>query len=227
MNVLPIKDWAAEDRPTYKLENDGVRNLSTCELLSIIIGQDCNNYNSMDIARNLLASFDNSLSKIASSSVVELCKYEGIGKATARKILAALDIGRRRMEDNNERQSIDNPTIIYDNMHKHFIGLEVEEFWMLCLNQNYKLLKKVRISQGGITETAADIRIVMKEALLLNTTVLAVCHNHPSGNTRPSKDDDRLTERIKKACEIMRIYFLDHVIIGDNSYYSYHEQGRI
>jgi DNA repair protein RadC len=105
--------------------------------------------------------------------------------------------------------------------------LDTEEAWILLMNQNYKLLKAERLSHGGITETAVDVRIIMKEALLNHATVLAFCHNHPSGNLRPSSDDDRLTQRIMKACDIMRIHFLDHVIITDGQYYSYREHGKL
>lgn len=112
-------------------------------------------------------------------------------------------------------------------MHPKLQDLDVEEFHVLLMNQRFKLIKEVRISHGGITETAVDIRVIMREALLCNATVLAACHNHPSGNTLPSRQDDQLTERIRKACETMRIFFLDHVIVTDGSYYSYHEQGKL
>lgn len=105
--------------------------------------------------------------------------------------------------------------------------LDTEEFWILLMNQNCKLIKKMRVSHGGITEVAVDIRIILKEAILANATILAVCHNHPSGNLRPSKEDDHLTENLQKACRVMRIHFLDHVIVTDGYYYSYHEEGRI
>ena len=105
--------------------------------------------------------------------------------------------------------------------------LDVEEAWIVLMNQNYKLIRAQRISHGGITETAVDVRIIIKEALLSNATVLALCHNHPSNNPTPSADDDRLTTRVKKACEIMRIYFLDHLVITDGRYYSYQEHGKI
>jgi DNA repair protein RadC len=98
---------------------------------------------------------------------------------------------------------------------------------VLLLNQSHKLIKAERISHGGITETAVDVRIIMKEAIMNNATIIALCHNHPSGNIKPSTDDDRLTERVKKACDTMRIHFLDHVIITDGLYYSYHEAGRM
>ena len=105
--------------------------------------------------------------------------------------------------------------------------LDVEEFHVLLMNQRFKLIKAIRVSHGGITETAVDVRVIMKEAILNNATVMVACHNHPSGNNRPSKEDDRLTERMKKACELLRVYFLDHVIITDGAYYSYREEGRV
>ena len=112
-------------------------------------------------------------------------------------------------------------------MHPVMQDLDTEEFWILLMNQNYKLIKKMRVSHGGITEVAVDIRIILKEAVLANATILAVCHNHPSGNLRPSKEDDHLTENLQKACRVMRILFLDHVIVTDSHYYSYHEEGRL
>ena len=105
--------------------------------------------------------------------------------------------------------------------------LQVEEAHVILMNQNFKLIKSLCISRGGITETAVDIRIIMKEAVLNNATILAFCHNHPSGNVHPSRYDDELTRSIKKACELMRIHFSDHVIVGDWQYYSYYEQGRL
>lgn len=112
-------------------------------------------------------------------------------------------------------------------MHPLMQDLDIEEFWVLLMNQNYRLIKKVRIAHGGISEVSVDIRIVMREAVLANTTIMAVCHNHPSGNIRPSRMDDALTESIRKACQVMRIHFLDHVIVADGLYFSYREEGRI
>ena len=105
--------------------------------------------------------------------------------------------------------------------------LDVEEAWVLLLNQNYKLIKAERLSHGGITETAVDVRLMVKSAILCNATIVALAHNHPSNNASPSREDDRLTERARKACETMRIYLLDHIIITDGRYYSYREEGRM
>ena len=112
-------------------------------------------------------------------------------------------------------------------MHPKLQDLDVEEFWILLMNQHYRLIKEERVSRGGITETAVDVRIIMREAVLCNATILAVCHNHPSGSITPSKPDDQLTQSIKRACEVMRIHFLDHVILADGCYFSYRDQGKI
>ena len=131
------------------------------------------------------------------------------------------------MEKAEERQSIDSSKAIYEYLHPRMQDLDVEEAWVMLLNQHYKLIKALRISHGGISETAVDVRIILKEALLCNATVLALAHNHPSNHAQPSGPDDQLTQRVKKACEALRIYFLDHVIITDGTYYSYHDSGRL
>ena len=130
------------------------------------------------------------------------------------------------MEAPEERPDLGTATRIYNHMHPIMQDLDVEEFWVLFLNQNYRLIKKIRISHGGLTETAVDIRIIIREAVIANCTVLVACHNHPSGGLKPSTYDDRLTTSLAKACQLMNIRFLDHVIVTDGAYYSYHEQGR-
>ncbi len=131
------------------------------------------------------------------------------------------------MERPEERPDLGTATLIYNHMHPVMQDLDVEEFWLLLMNQNYRLIKKQRISHGGITEVSVDVRVIMREAVLANATILAVCHNHPSGSLRPSKADDGITINLKKACEVMRLHMLDHIIITDGSYYSYREAGRL
>ena len=156
--------------------------------------------------------------------MTELSTYNGIGEAKAVSILAACELGKRRqMESPEERPDLGTATRIYNHMRPIMQDLDVEEFWVLLMNQHYRLIKKVRISHGGITETSVDVRIIIKEAVLANATVLAICHNHPSGNLVPSNADNDLTKTVRKACELMNIHFLDHVIITDGAYYSYHE----
>ena len=227
MEKLNIKQWAEEDRPREKMVKLGTEALSDAELLAILIGKGSAKEDAVSLMKRILADCKNNLNTLGKMSIHELCQYNGIGEAKAITILAACELGKRRqMESPEERPDLGTATRIYNHMHPIMQDLDVEEFWVLLLNQHYRLIKKVRISHGGITETAVDIRIIMKEAVLANTTILAVCHNHPSGNLKPSRQDDELTKSIKRACELMRIHFLDHVIITDGQYYSYHEQGK-
>lgn len=227
MEKLNIKQWAEEDRPREKMVKLGTEALSDAELLAILIGKGSAKEDAVSLMKRILADSKNNLNTLGKMSIHELCQYYGIGEAKAITILAACELGKRRqMESPEERPDLGTATRIYNHMHPIMQDLDVEEFWVLLLNQHYRLIKKVRISHGGITETAVDIRIIMKEAVLANTTILAVCHNHPSGNLKPSRQDDELTKSIKRACELMHIHFLDHVIITDGQYYSYHEQGK-
>jgi DNA repair protein RadC len=226
MEKLTINNWAEEDRPREKMASLGAEALSNAELLAILIGSGSTKESAVDLMKRVLADSKNNLNTLGKMSIHELCQYNGIGEAKAITILAACELGKRRqMESPEERPDLGTATRLYNYMHPIMQDLDVEEFWVLLLNQHYRLIKKVRISHGGITETAVDIRIIMKEAVLANTTILAVCHNHPSGNLKPSRQDDELTKSIKRACELMHIHFLDHVIITDGQYYSYHESG--
>lgn len=228
MTKLSITDWAEEDRPRERLERLGPEALSNAELLAILIGSGTPQQSAVDLMKVVLASCHNNLNTLGKMSIKDLEDFKGIGPAKAITILAACELGKRMARERaEEREDLGSATAIYNYMHPRMQDLDVEEFHILLMNQNYKLIKSVRVSHGGITETAVDIRIVMKEAILNNATVLAACHNHPSGNVRPSRQDDQLTERIRKACDIMRIYFLDHVIVTDGAYYSYREKGRL
>lgn len=225
---LTITDWAEEDRPRERLERLGAEALSNAELLAILIGSGTPQVSAVDLMKNVLASCHNNLNTLGKMTIRDLEAFKGIGPAKAITILAACELGKRRAREKaEERTDLGSATAIYNLMHPKMQDLDVEEFHILLMNQHFKLSREVRISHGGITETAVDIRVIMREAILNNATVLAACHNHPSGNTHPSRQDDQLTERIRKACDIMRIYFLDHVIVTDGSYYSYREQGKL
>lgn len=228
MEKLTITDWAEEDRPRERLQRFGAEALSNAELLAILIGSGTPEQSAVDLMKTVLASCHNNLNTLGKMSISDLETFKGIGPAKAITILAACELGKRRAREKaEEREDLGSATAVYNYMHPRMQDLDVEEFHILLMNQNFKLIRAVRISHGGLTETAVDIRVIMKEAILANATVMAVCHNHPSGNTRPSRQDDQLTERIRKACDIMRVYFLDHVIITDGAYYSYREQGRL
>ena len=228
MEKLNINQWAQEDRPREKMASLGTEALSNAELLAILIGSGSTKESAVDLMKHILADCNNNLNTLGKMTIRELCKYTGIGEAKAITILAACELGKRRQaETPEERPDLGTATRIYNHMHPVMQDLDVEEFWALLLNQHYRLIKKVRISHGGITETAVDIRIIMKEAVLANCTILAVCHNHPSGNLAPSKADEILTRSLNRACEVMNIHFLDHVIVTDGEYYSFREQGII
>jgi DNA repair protein RadC len=228
MEKLNINQWAEEDRPREKMMALGPQALSDAELLAILIGSGSTKESAVDLMKRILSDCNNNLNTLGKMTLRELCEYNGIGEAKAITILAACELGKRRqMETAEERPECSTATRIYNHMHPVMQDLDVEEFWILLMNQNYKLIKKLRISHGGITEVAVDIRIILREVLLANATILGVCHNHPSGSLHPSEQDDHLTETIKKACEVMRIHFLDHVIVTDGNYYSYHEEGRL
>ena len=222
-----MSSWSESDQPREKLRDKGPQALSDAELLAILIGSGTPGISAVELMQEVLSNCNNSLNTLGKMTIRQLMDHKGIGEAKAITILAACELGKRRqMETPEERPDLGTATRIYNHMHPVMQDLDVEEFWALFLNQHYRLIKKIRISHGGITETAVDIRIIIREAILSNTTILAVCHNHPSGSLKPSRQDDELTKSIKRACELMRIHFLDHVIITDGNYYSYHESGK-
>ena len=225
---LSVRQWASEDRPSNKLQNLGTAALSDSELLAILVGSGTAQRNAVEIGQQIMCRFDHSLSKLAKADFRSIKDIEGVGTYTACKILAAIELGKRRQQATAlMAPDLCTATAIYNYMNPKMQDLQVEEGHVILLNQNYKLIKSVRISQGGITETSVDIRIIMKEAVVNNATIIVFCHNHPSGSICPSRVDDELTKSIKRACDLMRTHFCDHVIIGDCQYYSYREQGKL
>ena len=227
MEKLTIAHWSEDDQPREKLRDKGPQALSNAELLAILIGSGTPGTSAVELMQEVLKDCNNNLNTLGKLSIRDLCTYKGIGEAKAITILAACELGKRRQQESpEERPKLETATKIYNEMHPQMQDLDVEEFWALLLNQNYRLIKKVRISHGGISETSVDIRIIIKEAVLANATILAVCHNHPSGSLTPSRQDEELTKTILRACNLMRISFMDHVIITDGHYYSFHERGK-
>lgn len=225
---LTIAHWSEDDQPREKLRDNGPQSLSDAELLAILIGSGTPGVSAVDLMQDILHDCRNNLNTLGKMSIRQLCEYKGIGEAKAITILAACELGKRRqMEKPEERPDLGTATKIYNHMHPVLQDCDVEEFWLLLMNQNHRLIKKVRISHGGITEVSVDIRIIMREAVLANATIIAVCHNHPSGNLRPSTADNDLTNQLQRACQLMRIHFMDHVILTDGNYFSYRETGRL
>lgn len=228
MSNITIARWAEEDRPREKLMQNGPGVLSDSELLAILIGSGSTKESAVSLMQRILADCGNNLNMLGKMSLHELMRYNGIGEAKAVTILAACELGKRRHATPAAvRPDLGSASAAYDYMLPKMQDLDVEEAWVLLMNQRFHLIKAVRLSHGGLSETAVDVRIVMREAILAGATVLTLCHNHPSGNCRPSGDDDRLTQKIRKACETMRIYMADHLIVTDGCYYSYAEEGRL
>ena len=228
MEKLNINQWAEEDRPREKMMSLGAEALSNAELLAILIGSGSTKESAVELMKRMLNDCKNNLNTLGKMTIQDLCHYNGIGEAKAITILAACELGKRRqMEKPEERPELNTATRLYNHMHPLLQDKDIEEFWILLMNQHYRLIKKMCISRGGLTETSVDVRLIIREAVLANTTILAVCHNHPSGSLAPSRMDNDLTYTIQNACKLMRIRFLDHVIITDGAYYSYHEEGMV
>ena len=225
---FPITSWAEDDRPREKLARIGAENLSDAELIAILIGSGNTKESAVDLMKRILKDCDNNLGILGRKSISELTAYNGIGEAKAISILAACELGKRREhEDKLERLDLSQPDAIYQHLLPKMRDLDVEEAYIVLMNNNYKHIKTVRLSHGGITETAVDVRVIIKEAVLCNATIVALAHNHPSGNIHPSGYDDQITRQVKSACDAMRLHFADHIIVTDGAYYSYHESGKL
>ena len=225
---LNINQWAEEDRPREKMMMHGVSSLSNAELLAILIGSGNKEDSAVELMRKVLAEYHNNLNELGKASVDELCRFKGIGPAKAITILAASELGKRRKEEDiRERLSIVSSKDVYECFYPLMCDLPTEECWLLLLNQASKVIDKVRVSTGGLSATAVDVRCILHEALLKRASAIALCHNHPSGNIHPSREDDRLTEQLRQACQIMNIRLVDHVILTDGCFYSYADEGRM
>lgn len=221
-----IKSWALEDRPREKLLNHGIQSLSDTELLAILLGSGTKNVSAVELARQILVSAGNNLHQLGKLSVVELKQNKGIGQTKALMLLSALEIGRRR----NQTEIIQKPKItsskdVFNLFHPILGDLPHEEFWILILNRSNHVIDKVRISQGGISGTVIDARLILKNALEKFASGLILCHNHPSGNTEPSEPDKKITQKIQNAANFMEINVLDHIIIADKHFFSFADEG--
>ena len=223
---ISIKKWAEEDRPREKLLLQGRSNLSEAELLAILLGSGSRKESALDLSKRILSMGDNRLSNLSRMNVQELKRFHGVGEAKAITIVAALELGRRRLEEQAlERLTVRSSRQVYDYFYSRMVDLPHEELWMLLLNRGNKVLSKSLISQGGLDGTVADIRLIFKAAVEHLATGLILCHNHPSGVAEPSRHDRALTEKVVAAGKVMSIPLLDHVIVADGSYYSFADQG--
>jgi DNA repair protein RadC len=227
--LTPIKNWAINDQPIHKLYNKGAKYLSDAELIAILLQHGTPQNNAVDLARGLLNTCNNDLQKLSKMSVSDLIaiKIKGIGKVKAIRIIAAIELGSRRIFKPKSSKSILQSSDVIAHL-KYSLQFESREIFMaLLLNQANKIIHEQILSEGGITGTVADPRVLFKLALSHEATGIIICHNHPSGQLLPSRMDDMLTEKVKKGASLLDIKLIDHIIVSTEGYYSYAEQSNI
>lgn len=224
---LSINEWAEADRPREKLAALGAQALSDAELLAILIGSGSSDESAVALMRRVLDDCGRNLNTLGKRSIDDLCRYKGVGAAKAITILAACELGKRRQAaEAGDRPKMDCSRRIYEYFLPRMQDLPHEECHVLLLNNALRVIASRCVSRGGITGTAVDVRLVLREALLARATAMALCHNHPSGNARPSRQDDELTRRMAAAAGAVEIRFVDHIVLADGSFFSYSDEGK-
>ena len=217
-----IKDWATEDRPREKMLIKGRETLSDAELVAILLGSGNKKETAVDLSRRILSDVDNNLIKLSQLSIGNMMQYDGVGEAKAVTIAAALELGRRRrFAEAAQKAKISNSSDAFEYFYSRMSDLSHEQFWVMLLNSSNEVLKLERIGVGGINGTTADPKVIFSTAIENHATALMLCHNHPSGNVSPSETDRKLTDHIVSGGRILEITVLDHIIIGENNYYSF------
>lgn len=223
-----IKNWASDDRPREKMILKGADSLSNAELLAIIINNGTKDRSALELAKNLLALQNNNLDELGKLSITDIQQIKGIGIAKAVSISAALEIGRRRHgSEKMEKKSVKSSSDIANFLKVRLKDYAYEVFAVVFLNQANRVNNMQVISRGGITGTVADPRVILKHALEHKATSIVLCHNHPSGNLMPSQADKDITQKIKQAASYMDIRVLDHIIVSDEGYYSFADEGLL
>ena len=226
--TLTIKTWAEEDRPREKLVGKGRHVLTDAELIAILIGSGSKNESAVELSKRILSQFENNLNELAKLSVNDLVKFKGIGEAKAISIIAALELERRRKATETvKRERIASSKDIFQVFLPQFIDLPHEEFHMLMLNRSNHIIRKEFVSRGGVSGTVVDPKIIFKMALENLASSIILCHNHPSGNLRPSDQDISLTKKLREAGSLLEIPILDHLIISDTGYFSFADEGMM
>lgn len=224
---LKIKDWAVEDRPREKLLLRGISSLSDAEIIAILIGSGTRNESAVELSKKVLKNADNNLNELGKLSINDLTKMKGIGEAKAINIMAALELGRRRkISDIINKKKITQSKDVFELFQPTLGDLPHEEFWILLLNRSNRIIEKYKISQGGVSGTVIDIKLILKQAIEKLASSIILCHNHPSGNRNPSSADDTITKKLKSGAELLDIAVLDHIIIADTDYFSYADESK-
>ena len=222
-----IKNWADDDKPREKLAQHGRQALSNAELLAILIGSGTRNNSAVDLARELLALANNDINVLARFNIKDLCQVNGIGPAKAITLIAAIEIASRRDFKKTEEVIIRSSADAYNVLAPLLQDKTYEEFWILALARNNKVIKSLQISDGGVSGTVADPKRIFKNALYQNASSIILSHNHPSGNLNPSNADLQLTAKLKEAGKQLDIAVLDHIIVSNKGYYSFADEGKI
>ncbi|MCF8334082.1 MAG: DNA repair protein RadC [Bacteroidales bacterium] len=221
-----IKYWSEEERPREKLLLKGKSVLTNAELIAILIGSGTATLSAVEVSRHLLKEAADNLIELSKMSVTDLQKTKGIGEAKAISIVAALELGkRRRSEEALSRRKIVNSKDAFEYMQITLSDTHYESFWILLLNRANRILKPVKISEGGMTGTVADPKRIFKTAIDSKAASIVLCHNHPSGSVKPSDSDINLTQKLKNSGEILQLPVIDHLIMGDNKYFSFADEG--
>ena len=225
---LNIKSWSPEDRPREKLLLKGTAALSHAELIAILIGSGTTTLSAVEVAKKILQAAENDLHELAKLSVNDLMKVKGIGEAKAVTIVAALELGRRRKDiDSQEKPRVTGSKDAFELLKGDLMDLPHEEFWVILLNRANRMMKKKKVSEGGVSGTVADPKIIFKFALEELASGVIVVHNHPSGNLAASQSDIDLTKKLKEAGQFLEVQLLDHLIIAGQKYYSFADEGII
>ena len=226
--TLKIKHWSPEDRPREKFLMKGPGALTDAELIAVLIGSGTGNFNALEISRKLVQQVDNNLAQLARLSLKDLMKVKGIGEAKSIAIAAALELGKRRKdEDIQEKPKIGSSKDAFQLLESDMMDLPHEEFWVLALNRAHKVIKKKKISEGGVSGTVVDPRIIFKMAIEELASGLIVAHNHPSGNLTASQSDIDLTRKLREAGKFLEVPLLDHLIICGKNYLSFADEGLL
>ncbi len=227
-NYSTIKSWAEDDRPREKMLLKGKSALSDAELIAILIGSGSKNVTAVDLAMQILKESNDNINELSRLTIKDLMKFKGIGEAKAITIAAALELGRRRREEEAyNKKKITSSKDAFDVFQPMLADASYEEFWILLLNKANKILSKHPISYGGITGTVVDPVKIFKIAIENNAVGIILCHNHPSGNVKPSDSDTKLTHKMRDSGKIIDVSILDHIIIGENNYFSFADEGLI
>jgi DNA repair protein RadC len=225
---LKIKEWSPDDRPREKLLQKGRSALTDAELVAILLGSGTATTSAVDVAKNILAKADNSLHELARLSVKDLMKIRGIGAARAITVVAAMELGRRRSElDQDEKPKITCSRDVFELLKPTLMDVPHEEFWVLLLNRANRVIKSMQVSQGGVSGTVADPRIIFKSALEELASGIILAHNHPSGNLTASQADIQLTRKLKDGARLLDVQVLDHLILAGQKYYSFADEGLL